>query len=480
MRKPLLVSLSICALSAARVAFSQPSASAEFRVTIATANAQHHPKVARQYGPPGPGFIVAWEDAGGVVADIMAATFNTLGIKQVNDFRVNSYVSSFQTYPAVTGQADGTFTIAWESKGQDDTSYGIYAKRSSSTGAPIGSEYRVNSYITGSQRHPAIAMFSGGTRTVFEGAGTGDDLGVFLATDPYTTQTLVNAAGAGLQKSASISEGIALLFDTPDFLVVWSGNEAAGAGIQGRAYRYDGAVFGSEFRVNTTTTGDQTAPAVAASFYNFGHVVVWESANGLGTLRDVYAQRLNADGSKRGPEFRVNTYTTGNQDQPQVAVDDYGNFVVVWSSAQYGNPPFSQDGNLRSVHAQAFSQSGAKRGVEYRLNTHTTGDQRMPSVAATGQAEGSFVVVWQSIGQEGAVSSEGVFARFFQVPPYTVGDVNGDGNVDVLDVFYLINHLFASGPAPIGPANVNGDANIDVLDVFYLISYLFAGGPVPA
>jgi photosystem II stability/assembly factor-like uncharacterized protein len=59
------------------------------------------------------------------------------------------------------------------------------------------------------------------------------------------------------------------------------------------------------------------------------------------------------------------------------------------------------------------------------------------------------------------------------------GDVNGDGIVDVLDVFYLINRLFASGPAPLGPANVNGDQALDVLDVFYLINFLFAGGPVP-
>ena len=29
-----------------------------------------------------------------------------------------------------------------------------------------------------------------------------------------------------------------------------------------------------------------------------------------------------------------------------------------------------------------------------------------------------------------------------------VGDVNGDHAVDVLDVFYLINFLFAGGPAP--------------------------------
>jgi hypothetical protein len=59
------------------------------------------------------------------------------------------------------------------------------------------------------------------------------------------------------------------------------------------------------------------------------------------------------------------------------------------------------------------------------------------------------------------------------------GDVNGDGIVDVQDVFYLINFLFAGGPPPLGRANVNGDSTIGVNDVFYLINFLFAGGPAP-
>ncbi len=59
------------------------------------------------------------------------------------------------------------------------------------------------------------------------------------------------------------------------------------------------------------------------------------------------------------------------------------------------------------------------------------------------------------------------------------GDVNADGSVDVADVFYLINYLFAGGPSPLGLANANGDAGVDVADVFYLINYLFAGGPAP-
>jgi hypothetical protein len=62
---------------------------------------------------------------------------------------------------------------------------------------------------------------------------------------------------------------------------------------------------------------------------------------------------------------------------------------------------------------------------------------------------------------------------------YQVGDVNGDGHRDVGDVFYLVNALFAGGPASIGLADVNHDGHVDVGDVFYLINSLFAGGPAP-
>ncbi|HKC26224.1 MAG TPA: dockerin type I domain-containing protein [Thermoanaerobaculia bacterium] len=63
--------------------------------------------------------------------------------------------------------------------------------------------------------------------------------------------------------------------------------------------------------------------------------------------------------------------------------------------------------------------------------------------------------------------------------PPAVGDVNGDGSVDVLDVFALVNFLFAGGPAPVGSGDVDGDGAVTVADVFYFINFLFAGGPPP-
>jgi CSLREA domain-containing protein len=59
------------------------------------------------------------------------------------------------------------------------------------------------------------------------------------------------------------------------------------------------------------------------------------------------------------------------------------------------------------------------------------------------------------------------------------GDVNGDGVRDVADIFYLINFLFAGGPAPVGLGDVNGDTKTDAADVFFMINFLFAGGAAP-
>ncbi|UCD17225.1 MAG: C10 family peptidase [Candidatus Zixiibacteriota bacterium] len=68
--------------------------------------------------------------------------------------------------------------------------------------------------------------------------------------------------------------------------------------------------------------------------------------------------------------------------------------------------------------------------------------------------------------------------------PYMCGDANNDENVDLLDVLYLIDHLYGdpTGPAPIPPpsGDVNGgDGNINLLDILYLIAHLYDEPPGP-
>ncbi len=59
------------------------------------------------------------------------------------------------------------------------------------------------------------------------------------------------------------------------------------------------------------------------------------------------------------------------------------------------------------------------------------------------------------------------------------GDVNGSGTTNLLDITFLIAYLYQDGPAPELPeiADVNSDGNINILDITYYISYLYKDGP---
>ncbi len=68
------------------------------------------------------------------------------------------------------------------------------------------------------------------------------------------------------------------------------------------------------------------------------------------------------------------------------------------------------------------------------------------------------------------------------VNPYTCGDIDGDGLVNVLDIIRYIEYKFKDGSEPVSmwAADVNGDGVSDILDITYLIDYKFKQGPEPA
>ena len=62
------------------------------------------------------------------------------------------------------------------------------------------------------------------------------------------------------------------------------------------------------------------------------------------------------------------------------------------------------------------------------------------------------------------------------------GDANGDFEVDLSDLLYMVNYLFQGGEPPVWPhwqGNVNGDYDQDLSDLIYLVSYLFMSGTRP-
>jgi hypothetical protein len=61
------------------------------------------------------------------------------------------------------------------------------------------------------------------------------------------------------------------------------------------------------------------------------------------------------------------------------------------------------------------------------------------------------------------------------------GDVNKSGEVNVVDIVFLINYLFRNGPEPAYPpcADPNVDCWVSISDVVYLINYVLKTGASP-
>jgi hypothetical protein len=78
-----------------------------------------------------------------------------------------------------------------------------------------------------------------------------------------------------------------------------------------------------------------------------GHVITWHSNLQDGSGYGIYGQRYSATGAAQGSEFRVNTFTTSDQLFGQAAMDADGDFVVAWQSDQ-------QDGSGTGVYARQF------------------------------------------------------------------------------------------------------------------------------
>ena len=239
------------------------------------------------------GFVVAWESVGSSGNDpsisVQAQRFDAAGNATGAEFQVNTYTTNTQNRPALSPDGSGGFVIVWSSTGSsggDSSSRSIQAQRFDGDGAPVGTEFQVNSYTTSLQGNPAVSP---------DGSG--------------------------------------------GFVVAWESNGSSGSdnssySIQAQRFDGTGDPVGSEFQVNTYTNGSQRYPGVSPSGFD-GFAVVWRGDGSSGTDDSSYsiqAQRFDSEGQTVGAEFQANTYTTNSQTHPTVSPDGSGNFVVVWDS----------------------------------------------------------------------------------------------------------------------------------------------------
>ena len=385
----------------------------EFRINTHTSGFQYSEARTIACSPDGSCTVVWTGQEDGSGTSVQAQRYDSVGTAAGTEFRVNTHTNSYQTFATVAAAADGSFIVVWQSTA---ISVDVRGQRFDSAGVPAGTEFQVNSYTTGVQGNPAVAAQADGSFVVVwtsDGDRDGSESSVHgqrfdSVGEPIGTEFQVNTYITGAQDSAAVAAGA-----DGGFIVVWTseGQDGSENSVQGRRFDGTGAAVGSEFQVNSYTTYSQSGAAIASAG-DGSFVVAWTSNYSIeswaypsqeGSLDGVYAQRFDSAGNRVGTEFLVNSYTTGNQGGPGVAAGADGSFVVTWESR-------AEDGDY-GVQAQRYDRSGAADGTEFRVNTYTTNSQTRSAVAAG--ADGNFIVVWKSSGQDG--DEDGMFGQLLCV-----------------------------------------------------------------
>ncbi len=340
----------------------------EFQVNAFTADNQEAPALTCDAGGS---FVVVWQSRGqdGDYLGIFGRRYDANGARLGNEFQVNTQTLDSQALPAVCSRGGGGFVVAWESYGQDADGYGIFAQRYDAAGAPSGTEFQVNTYTPSTQDQAAIGCApAGGFLIAWSSAGQdGDGYGVFgrrfdQSGAPLGTEFQINTYTSATQDAPNVSaDGVG------NFVVVWQSattRTATATGIFGQRIDASGAMLGTEFQINTYTMYSQEAPSVASEAGG-GFVVVWSSGQeptADGSYYGIYGQRYDSNGNHAGGEFHVNTTVAGDQgsffgsgDGVSVASDASGNFTVVWQSTDLLDP--AQDGDFSGVFGQRFTSA---------------------------------------------------------------------------------------------------------------------------
>jgi len=276
-------------------------------------------------------FVVVWQSyrQDGNQAGIFGQRYDSGGNPVGAEFQVNTYTTDLQGYPVVASDVDGDFMVVWQSLTQDDgtRTYGLFGQAYDSDGNRLGEEIHVNTFTALNQSGPSVDYDSNGNFVVAWSSGgdeDGDEYGVFgrrFERDgtPLGGEFQVNTYTTGSQGDALVAAD-----SSGNFLVVWDGVGSNGTGGFGRWYDGDGNPLGDEFQIHEP---DDDGLAMDSSG-NF--VIVWRGDDG--SADGEFGQRYERSGRAIGGEFQINTYTTGLQAAASVAMNKTGDFVVVWQS----------------------------------------------------------------------------------------------------------------------------------------------------
>jgi hypothetical protein len=467
---------------------------------------QKHPSIA--WGKEN--FLVVWEDFRNSDFDIYGTRIDSGGnVLDASGLPIRVFSPTHQTNPQVASDGENYLVVWKEVLDSVGERYNIQGRRVSSQGELVDPQPITVSYSDRDSR-PAVAFGAGKYLAVWLYENSYDIYGALVDTSGMVGSTIGIGVASGVQTNPQVAS------DGANFLVVWEdyGTHWPNIDITGARVTSEGTVLDPLGLFIATTQDPEEIPSV--SFDGTNYVVVWKGSRSQST--ELLLSRVTPNGEVLDPDgifiSDISPYSstsisfgpTGQslmlyskyQSHPYNSPRVFGAFF--WGEAEPNQPPnpFSlllpqdKDTVIRPVFLdwEDASDPNPSDRVTYTLCVSSS-NQFIPESTLTiynltqsqsyvSLQKDSMAYWWKVRAQdrwgETRWSNE---VWSFDLEDY--GDANGDGQINVSDVVFLINYLFIGGPAPkpLSAGDPNGDCKVNTGDVVYLINYLFAGGAVP-
>jgi hypothetical protein len=303
--------------------------------------------------------------------------------------------STEQVRPRVAVSPGHSFVVVWEDKrtGSGD----IFLQRFDLQGRKLGMNLRVNSDTGGAVQASPSASVDGFGRYLL--AWQDFRYGSYPVGPNICAQQLDSSGNLTGSNRRLTTEPPDSLRAAPDLalapsgggLVVWEDYRNRNWDIYAQKIAADGSLVGQNFKLNDDqNAAQQHAPRVAVSPDGW-YAVTWYDNRWAND--DIFVQRLESAGSRIGQNIKVNSDAgSSRQAFPDVAADGVGCFTVVWVDWRNGTYPGNPD-----IYARKFDTLFNALYLDARLNKDgSTRTQRDPSIAA--DRLGNVGIVWSDSG----------------------------------------------------------------------------------
>ncbi len=302
-----------------------------------------------------------------------------------NDFIVNddTFLGDHH-FPMVTMNKSGNFIIAWndERHGWDD--WDIFFQSYDLNGNSLGSNIRVNDDGAGlPQVDVSVAMNDAGNFVL----AWEDERPGYRCIFYQVYNSNGNPVGANNRANDANAVGLdpaVAMDDAGNFVITWKDHRNSGdRDIYFQMFDADGNKIGMNVKANDDVgSAHQESPSIAMND-DGDFVISWDDFRD-GSARHVYLQRYDPYGNPLDSNIRVDD-DPGNSITTSIAMDENGNFVVVWSDERSG----------ADIYFQMYDNNGNTNGSNVKVSDDIGNIYHsFPNVAM--EINGDFVITWRS------------------------------------------------------------------------------------